>query len=92
MYDGTPYVAFEDYNVGTLISVMKYTDGSGWQQLGNLEASDGNCGAPSLYVYNGIPYVAFMDIDESSGEDTIVIKMYDEDTDTWTKLGELRDS
>jgi hypothetical protein len=62
IYNGTPYLAYEDcgdyYRCGE--TVMKY-NGNSWTAVGNKEFSVGRAEFTSLYVYNGTPYVAYQD-------------------------------
>lgn len=45
---------------------MKYTSGTNsWEVVGNPEASNSIFGHPSLAIYDGIPYVAYYDSDNS---------------------------
>jgi hypothetical protein len=60
IYNGTPYVAYEDGANGYKATVMEYTGGK-WQVVGTAGFSAGVTSYESLYVYNGIPYVAYSD-------------------------------
>lgn len=60
---GIPYVAMCDAMTSSLkVTVMKYT-GFGWEIVGDRRFSKESMSIsndkPSLYVYNGIPYVAY---------------------------------
>jgi hypothetical protein len=59
--NGTLYVAYDDVANGDKLTVMTY-DGSNWSVLGSAGVSLGGAWSVSLYVYNGIPYVAYSDI------------------------------
>ncbi len=69
VYNGTPYLAFKDRSIPGFgrASLMKY-NGSSWDYVGgqgfsgDLTTSNG-VDYTSLYIYNGIPYVAYMDKD-----------------------------
>ncbi|MDQ6422012.1 S-layer homology domain-containing protein [Paenibacillus sp. LHD-117] len=67
VYQGTPYVAFQDYWNQMKATVMKYTGAgaSGWELVGDAGMSAGEVAYPSLYVYDGIPYVAYQDVENS---------------------------
>ncbi len=65
-----PYVAFSDSNKNGAATVMNYTtvDGVlGWNYVGTEGFSAGAAYYESLYVSNGIPYVAYQDVQNSSG-------------------------
>ncbi len=55
-----------------------------WQVIGAPLGDYNNTGSSSLYVYNGIPYVAFVD---SSGDYPVVKKYENEE---WKTLGDLK--
>jgi hypothetical protein len=64
VYDGTPYVAYEDvangqYGYGPA-TVMEYTGGK-WQSVGSPDFSASRATGESLFVYDGTPYVAYED-------------------------------
>ena len=63
VHDGTPYVAYRDFNYSYKAIVKKYTgEGTtGWETVGNEGFTSGAAGYVSLYVSDGIPYVACCD-------------------------------
>ncbi|MFD0589358.1 S-layer homology domain-containing protein [Paenibacillus sp. GCM10027627] len=67
IYDGTPYVAYKDWQNGGKATVMKYTGAgpTGWESLGSAGFSAGLADNLSLQVDEGTPYVAFTDGDKS---------------------------
>lgn len=72
VYNGTPYVAFEDWGYSTKATVMKYEDGnSTWQTVGSAGFSSSEAQFLSLYVYNGTPYVAYQD-EGNNGKVTVM--------------------
>lgn len=58
--NGTPYVAFTDFNNGGNGILMAY-NGSSWQSVGSTNFSSGYADDISLHFYNNVPYVAFRD-------------------------------
>ncbi len=58
--DGTLYVACTD--ASGKATVMEY-DGASWQPVGNAGFSSGEAGCVFLFVYDGIPYLAYDYID-----------------------------
>ena len=63
MDNGTVYVAYKDNQNGGKATVMKYAYGSGsdWETVGAEGFSAGGIVDISLAVYNGTPYVAYVD-------------------------------
>jgi hypothetical protein len=63
VYDGIPYVAYQDRANGDKATVMEYTGSgaSGWQPVGSPGFASNYTRSESLYVYNGTPYVAYDD-------------------------------
>jgi uncharacterized repeat protein (TIGR02543 family) len=65
VYNGTPYVAYQDWSGIDHISSKKVTvkkfDGSAWVTVGEARFSAGEADYTSLYMYNGTPYVAYRD-------------------------------
>jgi hypothetical protein len=60
VYNGTPYVAYQDEGNNNKATVMDYVYGS-WQPVGSPDFSNGGTSGESLYVYNGTPYLAYCD-------------------------------
>jgi hypothetical protein len=93
VYNGTPYIAFMDYANGRKTTVMMY-DGSNWVNVGSPGFSLGNSGyipmaeSESLFVYNGVPYVA-EDNEDAVYEGAIVYKY---DGSNWVTMGNLASS
>ncbi len=74
VYNGTPYVAYQDVANSDRATVMEYTgnmtetdgqDNDGWEYVGGAGFSDGQAHYTSLSVYNGTPYVAYQDVANS---------------------------
>jgi hypothetical protein len=63
IYNGIPYVAYEDDSNGYKISVVRFYNGI-WEQVGGY-VSTGSGDKPSIFVYNGTPYIAYYDSDAS---------------------------
>jgi hypothetical protein len=63
VYDGIPYVAYQDRANGDKATVMEYTGSgaTGWQPVGSPGFSSNYTRSESLFVYNGTPYVAYDD-------------------------------
>ncbi|MGG1633008.1 hypothetical protein [Paenibacillus sp. NRS-1760] len=55
-----------------------------WQEVGNTGFSEGRVDYTSLYVYNGTPYVAYMDGENS---DKATVKKYDNVRSDWVMVG-----
>jgi hypothetical protein len=71
VYNGTPYVVYEEGIYGDAATVMEYTNGS-WQLVGNSTVSGVEADYISLCVYNGTPYVAYTD--EANGDKATVME------------------
>ncbi len=82
---GHPYLAFEDYSHGEQAVVMEYT-GSAWVTVGNMDFSPGLADAPSLQVYNGIPYVAYGDGNDAGNATVEECSGCGAGTGTWTDV------
>ena len=71
LYNGTPYVAYQDANSGKA-TVMKY-DGSSWAVVGNSGFSAGRAPSISLAMApDGTPYVSYVDV--ANGNKATVMK------------------
>jgi prepilin-type N-terminal cleavage/methylation domain-containing protein len=73
VYNGTPYVAYNDSTNSNKATVMKY-DGSSWVNVGNADFSSGFSGDTSLFIYDGTPYVAYSDFGGSNSGQVTVMK------------------
>jgi hypothetical protein len=72
IYDGIPYVAFTEYRSGDdgyRLAVMNY-DGEDWVYIPISPPIESR--NPSIFVYNQIPYVAYI----NSGDDSISVVKY----------------
>ena len=81
VYNGKPYVAYSDLITEWIggeeyewayVRVMTY-NGINWMHVGTEGFSGGAGRFPSLYVYNGTPYVAYVDL---SVENPLDVMMY----------------
>jgi len=75
VYNGIPYVVYQDiHEPDRSATVMKYTgEGStGWESVGSAGFSAGYVSYTSLYVYNGVPYVAYQDVAEPDTSATVM--------------------
>jgi hypothetical protein len=54
-------VAYTDYANDAKTTVMTY-DGDDWIEIGTPGFSDGNTEYNSLTIYDGTPYVAYLDL------------------------------
>jgi len=82
---GNPYLAFEDYSHGEQAVVMEYT-GSAWVTVGNMDFSPGLADAPSLQIYNGVPYVAYGDGNDAGNATVEECSGCGAGTGTWTNV------
>ncbi|HPI04683.1 MAG TPA: hypothetical protein PKZ78_12690, partial [Candidatus Goldiibacteriota bacterium] len=67
-HNGYVYVAFSDPDKGYKLRVIKYNqyDVSGWVNVGSSSGfSISNAYSPSVFVYDGTPYIAFRDTGNS---------------------------
>ncbi|MEW6517569.1 MAG: T9SS type A sorting domain-containing protein [candidate division FCPU426 bacterium] len=86
VYNGTPYVAWHENSITSFTQInVKYWTGGAWAPTGgslNVSASQ-NASNPSLYLYNGVPYVAWQ---ESNGTaDQIYVKLWN--GSAWVQVG-----
>jgi hypothetical protein len=82
VYNGTPYVFYQDAANDRKATVMKY-DGNSWQNVGDPGFSPYGIYQTSLYVYNGVPYVAY-NPPSSPGKATVM--KYD--GSSWNNVGD----
>lgn len=63
---GNLYLSFQTmhYEYPTIMVLKKEIQGGNWDQLGNY-VTLGNASNPSLAIYNGVPYVAYTDMQQS---------------------------
>jgi hypothetical protein len=82
--DGTPYIAFGDYNIGFYhASVMRF-NGSGWEYVGQAGFSNGEAIDVKLAINSkGVLYVAYIDYDNQS---SVIAKQFN--SLVWVTLGE----
>ena len=60
--DGTPYVAYRDYDTNTNTTVMRFVNGN-WENVGSAGFSAEMTRFPSLSIApDGTPYVAYQDV------------------------------
>jgi plastocyanin len=86
VYNGTPYIVFQDFTYASMLTVMKYTGQgtTGWENVGSPGFSSVAIN-PSIYVYNGTPYVAYMDI--FNDMKSTVMKYTGQGTTGWENVG-----
>ena len=91
VYNGIPYVAYREHTQDAFfndyykITVMSFEAGSGaWVPVGSPGFSAGDVNYTTINVYQGIPYVAYMDV--ANGNKTTVMK-YNEAANTWEVVG-----
>ncbi len=80
IYNGTPYVAWEEYNASSICQIyVKYYSGGSWlptDGYGGLNVDPGQRARdPAIAIYNGTPYVAWLEYN-ASGIDQIYVKYY----------------
>jgi hypothetical protein len=80
VYNGTPYVAYQDEANAKKILVKKY-NGAAWETVGSW-LTNGEADSISVFVYNGIPYVSYADNDYGFG---VVVKKYN--SSAWELVG-----
>lgn len=78
--DGILYVAYQDQNNSSMLTVKRY--GSSWSVLGNAGISDGIAADITLFVLNGIPYVGYNDASNGNGATVQKFENYE-----WSVLG-----
>ncbi len=83
VYDGMPYVAYQDGENFDKATVKIYVDGL-WKTVGNAGFSEGTAADISLYVYEGTPYVVYQD-GENSNKATL--KKYTDNV--WKTVGDV---
>jgi len=99
VYNGTPYVAYSDWNFTEEAApfthpptyhygkptVMSFEAGSGtWVPVGPAGFSAGIAWGESLFIYNGIPYLACVDSYSAT------VNKYNSLLDTWEAIGDPR--
>ncbi len=85
--NGTPYVAFVDSQVSDKASVMKYdVNGLTWAYLGTEGISPGPVAYTSMFMSGNTPYVAFQDETTGNSNKETVMK-YDVNGLTWAYVG-----
>jgi hypothetical protein len=73
VYEGTPYVAFVDAANQNRISVKKYNQKQNtWEFLGQQFVSHTYSSYPSLWVYYGVPFIAYQDWEKNG----LSVKMF----------------
>lgn len=81
--DGTPYVAYQDRENGSKVTVKKY-DGSNWVAVGDADVSESTANYVSIAVDgNGIPYVTYIDGESNNG---VTVKKYN--GSNWLTVGD----
>ena len=81
VYNGTPYVAYQDGAYSLKATVMMY-NGSNWVNVGSAGFSAGSVAWTSLYIYNGTLYVAYQD---GANSNKATVMMYD--GSNWMNVG-----
>lgn len=87
VYDGTPYVVFNDFLSGNAYKIMKYDFASqAWLMVGSpFEAT-----SLSFFNYEGVPYVAYTDLTNARrglpDNDKIIVSKYDSNNNNWIPL------
>lgn len=80
----TPYVAYGDVSKGGKATVMKY-DGADWVAVGEPGFSEYEATTTSLYLDNGVPYVAFPNGTYPNGGSELVVMKFD---GSWERVGD----
>lgn len=79
VYNDTPYLSYTDHGVNNYLSVKKF-NGSSWVSVGNLGFSNEVVYDTKIKIYNGVPYVAY--INSRGG---ITVKKFD--GSNWINVG-----
>jgi hypothetical protein len=84
VYNGVPYIAYDESNIQTGCSVEKYNSQDKiWERVGEAAFPIDEIADPVLLISEGIPYVAYQD--RSHGTNITVMRFLN---NTWTSVGE----
>lgn len=85
VYNGTPYVAFQDLSNYYKVTVRKFNLGTSlWDTVGSSGLSPDSAYGLCLYIYDGIPYLSFEDGGMSRA---MSVMRYDADLGDWSFVG-----